>query len=344
MALNEIKVGDKHSGILQIRSVSLRETKSGDPYIFLKAGDITGDIMVKIWSVNQDLSNRLVNNAVGGFIEVSDLLVSEYQGNIEMSSRGGRDVKFITRDEMEENPEFDILDYNIGAPYKQEDMIKRIRKDIDTEITNKDVQILVGGLFDKYYEKFITHPAAISIHHDYEQGLLFHTYNMLQVGKSLSKFYPVINVSLLLGGIILHDLGKVIEYSVDEETGGYSYSKQGNLIGHISLMAAEIQNVGNELGVSEEVIVNLQHLVLSHHGNLEWGSPVVPKTPEAIMLHSIDSLDAKMEQIRSAFIGVDKGENSNRIFGLGNVELYYPNVEENKKANDPLQISFDSFL
>lgn len=344
MALNEIKVGDKFKGILQIRTVSLRETKTGDPYIFLKAGDITGDIMVKIWSVNHDLSASLINNAVGGFVELDGLLVSEYQGNLEMSSRGGKDIKYITKEDMEKNLDFDIQDYTIGAPFTKDTMISKIQKDIEKEITNKDVQKLVSTLLNKNYDKFVTHPAAISIHHDYEEGLLFHTYNMLQVGKSLSSFYPVINKSLLLAGIILHDLGKIIEYSVDEETGGYSYSKQGNLIGHISLMAAEIQLTGDELGICEEVTMNLQHLVLSHHGNLEWGSPVIPKTPEAIMLHHIDSLDSKMEQVRSAFVGVEKGGNTSRIFGLGNVELYRPDVDEDKKINDQVQLNFDSFI
>lgn len=339
MTLDKLKVGQKFSGVVQIRSVSLRETKGGDPYVFIKAGDITGDIMIKVWSVNKELADILVNNAVGGFLELNELLIGEYQGNLELTSRGGRDVKFVSKEEMEQRDDFDIQDYTIGAPFKMTEMLNKIEKDIDNEIVNDDVQRLVKHLWNKYNDKFKTHPAAISIHHDYEEGLLFHTYNMLQVGKSLCKFYPVVNKSLLLAGIILHDMGKIIEYSVDEETGGYDYSTEGSLIGHISLMSAEIQNVGRELGVDEEVILNLMHLVLSHHGNLEWGSPVVPKTPEAIMLHHIDSLDSKMEQVRSAFIGVDKGEHTNRIFGLGNIQLYNPNVIEEDK--ETIQIRFD---
>lgn len=328
MAVENISVGDKYSGYLQIRSVSLRQTRSGDPYMFVKAGDITADLTVKIWSINKELADTLVNNSVGGFLKVENIIAGEYQGMLELTSKGGKGIEFVSKDDMEKNPDFKLSDYCIGAPFRREDMLSEIKKDIKYEITNKEVRKLVQNIFDENYEKFQTQPAAISIHHDYEEGLLYHTYNMLRVAKELSKLYPFINKSLLLAGVILHDMGKLIEYYKDEDTGGYDYSKEGNLVGHISLMSAEIYERGHKLGISDEVILNLQHLVLSHHGNLEWGSPVVPKTAEAILLHYIDNIDAKMEQIRSATNGVEPGNMTNRIFGLGNVQIYVPDLEE----------------
>lgn len=330
MNLDELKIGSKYSGYLQIRNVSLRETRGGDPYLFVKSGNISGDIMVKIWSVNKKLAEILVDGTVGGFLKLDELLVGEYNGNKELVSRGGADVSYLTRSEMNKLDGFDISNYSIGAPFDGEDMLESIRVDIDEKISNREVRKLVKSLFLKNEDMFRTQPAAISIHHDYEEGLLFHTYNMLRVGKSLAEFYPFVNKSLLFAGIILHDMGKVIEYDKDGETGGYFYSVKGNLLGHISMMSAEIASEGQRLGISEEIIVNLQHLVLSHHGNLEWGSPVLPKTPEAVLLHYIDNLDSKMEQVRSELTTMDKGDTSQRVFGLGNVELYYPDVEEDK--------------
>lgn len=330
MNIDELKIGSKYSGYLQIRNVSLRETRAGDPYMFINAGKITGDIMVKIWSINKKLAETLVDGSIGGFLKLENLLIGEYNGNKELVSRGGGDVSYLTRKKMEEIEGFDISDYSIGSPFTVEEMLSEIKEVIDRDITNPEVKELVKTLVNKHKGLFIRQPAAISIHHDYEEGLLFHTYNMLRVAKSLSLYYPFINKSLLFAGIILHDMGKVVEYDKDEESGGYSYSIKGNLLGHISMMSAEIGKVGEELAISEEVITNLQHLVLSHHGKLEWGSPILPKTPEAVLLHYIDNLDSKMEQVRSELITMEKGQTSQRIFGLGNVELYYPDVEEVK--------------
>ncbi len=337
MNIEELKIGSKYSGYLQIRNVSLRETRAGDPYMFINAGKISGDIMVKIWSINKKLAEVLVDGSVGGFLKLENLLVGEYNGNKELVSRGGGDVSYLTRKEMESLEDFDISDYSIGAPFSLEEMLSKIERVIDEDISNPEVKKLVKTLVDKHKDLFVRQPAAISIHHNYEEGLLFHTYNMLRVGRSLVKYYPFVNKSLLLAGIILHDMGKVVEYDKDQESGGYSYSIKGNLLGHISMMSAEIAKVGEELNISEEVITNLQHLVLSHHGKLEWGSPILPKTPEAVLLHYIDNLDSKMEQVRSELITMEKGQTSQRIFGLGNVELYYPDVEEIKEKNSDSQ-------
>ena len=328
MTVDSIVVGKPFTGMLQIKGVNKGETKTGQDYIFLKCGDITGDILVKIWSVEKELMETLLNNSIGNFIKVDGLLGGEYRGNKELTSQGGAGLTYVTRVNMELDPTFDISDYTIGAPFTREDMMNGIIHDMRYEITNLEVKRLVATIFDKYKDVFEVQPAAISMHHDYEEGLLYHTYNMLRVGKSLADLYPHVNKSLLLAGIILHDMGKVVEYKKNTDTGGYDFSIKGNLLGHISIMSSEIEEVGKDLGISEEIVTNLQHIVLSHHGNLEWGSPVLPKTPEAILVHYIDNMDSKMEQVRSAMIGYDKGEMTNRVYGLGNVSMYIPDVEE----------------
>lgn len=325
MFISDIKVGANYSGFLQIDSVSPGETKTGSPYLFVKAKDITGEILVKIWSVEKEMEELLTSEGVGNFLKLENLPVGEYRGNLELTSQGGEGVNFIYRTMMEQDPAFNILDYTIGAPFTKDEMMQSVMETIRYDITDMDTRRLVATIFDKYREDFEVAPAAMYVHHNYEGGLLYHTYNMLNVAKSIIEFYPVVNKSLLLAGVVLHDLGKVIEYKNIRE-GGYEFSLEGELLGHISIMSSEIEQMGRDLEVDEEIILNLQHMVLSHHGKLEWGSPVLPKTPEAIMLHHIDNLDSKMEQIRSAVVGLKRGEKTDRIRTLGNVPIYLPDL------------------
>lgn len=341
--LKNIKIGQKVSGFLQIRNVSLRETKNGDPFIFMKAGNITGDILIKIWQVNQELSDLLVNNSVGNFVKLNELIVGSYNNNLELSSNGGYDIKYLLRDEIEKMKDFNIEDYTIGSPYKKDKMISEIISIINNDIDNDDIKKITKALLEKYYNNFVNYPAAIVMHHNYENGLLYHTYNMLNVGKDLLQHYKFVNKDLVLSGIILHDLGKVIEYKLDDDTGGYSVSKEGHLLGHIAILTSDIAKEGEKLYISDEVIINLQHIVLAHHGKLEWGSPILPKTPEAMMVHFIDNLDSKMEQMRKEIITLDEGEFSEKIYSLGNINMYKTNIsgpDQNKK-NYKEQTLFD---
>ena len=136
---------------------------------------------------------------------------------------------------------------------------------------------------------------------------------MLDLAKSISSLYPTINKDLLYGGIILHDIGKTIELSGPIAT---EYTVQGKLIGHISILQSEIIDAAKKHNITGEVVTLLQHMVLSHHGKLEYGSPVLPVILEAEVMYQIDNMDSKIVMINKALKDVEIGGNSARIMGL----------------------------
>lgn len=159
-----------------------------------------------------------------------------------------------------------------------------------------------------------------------EAGLAYHTATMVRLADSIGDIYPQLNKSLLFAGIMLHDLAKVIELTGPENT---EYTVRGNLIGHIALIDEEITKVLQDLKIDdqkEEVIV-LRHVILSHHGLLEYGSPVRPKIMEAEIIHMIDNLDAEMMMMTTALGLIGPGEMTNKIFAMENRSFYKPNLD-----------------
>lgn len=164
-------------------------------------------------------------------------------------------------------------------------------------------------------------PAATRNHHEFMSGLAYHVVSMLHLAKSIANLYPSLNTDLLYAGIILHDLGKVRELSGPIDT---EYTIEGKLIGHISIIASEIHQAANELGIEGEEVMLLEHIVLSHHGKGEWGSPKPPLLREAEIIHYIDNLDAKMNMMDRALQKVEPGQFSERIMPLENRTFYRP--------------------
>lgn len=185
-------------------------------------------------------------------------------------------------------------------------------------IKNDDCKAILDAVFKKYYSKFIDYPAAVRNHHEFYHGLLHHSVMMCKVAEQLSKLYDC-DYDLLISGCLLHDIGKVIEFS------GYvapSYTNEGNLLGHISIGMSIIKEISDELKITSEVPLLLEHMILSHHGKLEYGSPVVPLTREALLLSMIDDLDAKMMVLDKAFSDIEEGSYTERIFALDNASYY----------------------
>jgi len=182
---------------------------------------------------------------------------------------------------------------------------------------------IVRHLMTKYKQEFFEFPAAKRNHHAFAGGLAYHTITMLRLGKAIVKEYPELNASLLYAGIILHDLGKVIELS---GAMGTEYTLVGNLVGHLVLVDEEITKACVALKIDEaaEDVVVLRHMVLAHHGLLEYGSPVRPRIMEAEILHQIDNLDASMQMMLTSIRQKQPGEYTDRIFGMDNRSFYIP--------------------
>lgn len=204
--------------------------------------------------------------------------------------------------------------------------LTEIKKGIEgylKQIDNKILLKVTKYLYQKYEANYYIHPAATKFHHAYVGGLAYHTLTMLKIIESFLNIYPYLNKNLLYAATILHDIAKIDEItSVDGE-----YTPQGLLLGHLVIGATEIQTAAVSLGIenSEEVML-LKHLMISHHGQLQFGSPKKPQTGEALLLWYVDTIDSKFTELGSALSNIKPGEFTNNINVLDKMRFYKPKL------------------
>lgn len=305
-------VGEQIDLFLLVKSSVRGIASNGKPFLTLILQDRSGDIEAKLW----DISDEDVKTYQGETIVRVAGEVHNYRGRMQLKIRQIRPVG--PHDGVQ------VADLLETAPISKDEISSKVTQYI-FQMKNPNIQRITRHLLRKYYEGFLEYPAATKNHHEFVSGLGFHVVSMLDLAKYIADLYPSLDRDLLYSGIILHDLGKVIELSGPVSA---SYTVEGNLIGHISIMVNEIGKAADELGIHGEEVVILQHLVLSHHGKLEWGSPKQPMIKEAEILHLIDNLDAKMNMLDRALKRVKPGEFSERIFPLDNRSFYKPTFHD----------------
>lgn len=272
--------GDQVEGYYAVREAALHMTASGKPYIRLTLSDATGNITGNMW----DGDNELFKTFKSGDIIKIRAIVETY--------RGAPQIKVLKLRATTE----DEVDYSDFIPTTPADIneLKTELKSIIDSITDADYRAIIESFFNdaEIYEKFCRAPAAKGNHHAYLGGLLEHTVALCRYAVAFSASSPAkIDQSLLIAGTLLHDIGKIDELSVGAVI---EYTDRGKLLGHLiigSMMVEE--NAGILPDFPEEKKLLLQHMILSHHGKFEYGSPVLPAIPEALALHHIDNLDAK---------------------------------------------------
>ena len=228
-------------------------------------------------------------------------------------------VKILSARKVE-SEDVDITKFMKAPPVPKEELIRRFNAHVES-IKNEDCRKILDYLIKRLSPKLFDYPAAVSVHHDYSSGLLMHTVSMADHGVYFADYYGDIDKDILLTGILLHDMGKTIEF---EGPIIYKYSVEGKLLGHISLMVSEIRRAAEGLKITSEVPLLLEHMVLSHHGSIEFGSPILPMTKEALLLSLIDNLDSKMVIVSKAIEGVKPGEFSQRVYPLDGRMIYKP--------------------
>ncbi len=309
--LMDYKVGEPVDIFLFIKQSTKSVTQQGSPFMSLVLQDKSGDLEAKLWDTGEE-QERLFGAAeivrVGGEVH-------EYRGKNQLRIKSIRPAK--------EEEGISMSDLVPSAEKSKEALMDELMQ-FFFEMENPQIQRITRHLIKKHQEAFMTYPAATRNHHDYVSGLLDHVVSMLNLSKAVADLYPTLNKDLLYSGVILHDIGKVIELSGPVAA---HYTVEGNLLGHISIMVTEISKAADELEVSGEEVMLLQHMVLSHHGKEEWGSPKRPMLPEAEMLHYIDNIDAKMNMLNRAMSKTEPGTFSERIFPLENRSFYKPTFE-----------------
>lgn len=306
--VEKLNPGDSVENFFLIHRATQGVTAQGKDYMTLFLQDKSGDIEAKLWTVSKEDMQILKPETI---VWVKGDVIN-YRGRKQMKVNQFRLV----------NPEdgFKTQDFVDGAPLSPDEIQENISHYI-LDIENANLQRITRHLLKKYQDKFFTYPAASSHHHNFASGLSYHVLTMLEIAKSLCNIYPLLNRSLLYSSIILHDLGKVRELSGPVAT---TYTVEGNLLGHISIASDEVAEAAKELGIDGEEVMLLRHMILAHHGKMEFGSPKLPHLKEAEILFFIDNIDAKMNMFEKAFKKTDKGQFTERIFGMENRQFYNP--------------------
>ena len=187
---------------------------------------------------------------------------------------------------------------------------------------DSELKALVTELLNEYKEKLLYWPAAFRLHHAIRGGLLYHTLSILRMAQGVADIYPFIDRDLLFAGVILHDIAKTEEFDVAQTGIASGYSTDGNLVGHLVRGAMAVDRCGKKLGISENTLMLVEHMIISHHGEPEFGAAVRPMFLEAEILSSLDTLDAKIYEIEQACRAVEPGEFTPRQWALDNRKLY----------------------
>jgi 3'-5' exoribonuclease len=316
--LLEVAPGESFEGFCLIKGVKSDKTKKGDPYLDITVGKKHKVVECKLW--NNGFGGRTVEQMLTIFTNgaVLHLIgnVSEYNGRLQMT---------INEFHIANKDEVNLSDYIESAPESIESMEKEIRGFVE-EIKIPILYQITSELFEENKKYFMTHVAAVKMHHNFRSGLAFHTLSLLRICKSICDQYgELVNRSKMYAALTLHDMGKIVEMSRDYTAPEYTVF--GRFLGHIQIVNQMIDRklvaIRNERNVSLDevtVVYELMNIISSHHGPLSngWGSTAEPITLEAHLCHMIDNIDAKINMITKATVDMQEGE-VQKVWGLGNI-------------------------
>jgi len=274
------------TGVFLVQAKDIRQKKTGEPYLSLLLGDRTGEIDAKMWDNVADVLETFERD---DFVRVKGLM-QVYQNRPQFT---------IHKMVRVEDREVDFADYFPCSERSPEEMFAELRGVI-SGIGNPHLRALLEAFMDdeQMAAAYRTAPAAKSVHHAFLGGLIEHVLSLCKLARMAADHYRDVDLDLLLTGVILHDIGKVRELTYDRSFG---YSSEGQLLGHIVIGLRMIdEKLARLPEFPRDTRTLLEHMIISHHGELEFGSPRVPLFPEALLLHHLDNLDSKMECMRSA--------------------------------------------
>ena len=317
--LSDLVAGHDVVLLATLKEGVIKVDKNGKPFLFGTIEGHSAQVPIRAWDYSGPVGTKVV--PVGSIIKLQGT-VSEYRDEVQINID---QVRIATDDDL------------ASGAYRMEDMAP-VAPDPYQDAYN-DLMALVSTIEDDEYRTLCTHiltkkkkdfekcPAAKSVHHAFIGGLAMHSLCIAQMADAIADQYPLLNRSLLLTGAALHDIGKLAEFERSNSGVVVDYTKLGNLVGHLVMGYDMITTVGRKMKMSEEKLILLQHLILSHHGTHD-GSCRVPQTPEAYVLADLDNLDARLEMFRHHFDveSVEPGEFVRAPFGMEAPRLYRPNL------------------
>ena len=296
-------------GYCLVKSVDVKTSSKGDTYLDFTLGDSTGEINGKLW--------RYVPSEHGEY-KANDLV--KIRGTI--SQYNGADQLRIERIRPTiESDNVHIEDFVRTSGYSSEQMYSELMN-IANGFTDNNLKTIVTAMLADNRENLLFWPAAFKLHHALRGGLLMHTLSIVRLCEGVCGVYPFVDRELLLAGAILHDISKIDEFDVNEAGVADGYTIDGNILGHIAMGATKIDKCAERLGIDRRTSVLLQHMILSHHGEPDFGAAVRPMFIEAEILSELDLMDARIYEMREAVQGADANDFSARVWALDNRKLF----------------------
>lgn len=293
--VGDIRDNDKVESVFMVRGKNSAVAKNGKLYLSLKLGDKTGEIDARVWEKAEHFSTLFEK---GDFVRVQSR-ASRYQNNLQLVVF---DLARVSQEEVFVDDFLPKTEKNIEKMFSE-------LVEISKAVKNRYLRELLNLFFEEeeFTRRFKVAPAAKGLHHVYIGGLLEHSLSVGKLILDVVERYERINRDLLVTGGILHDIGKIYELSYD---GSFDYTDDGRLLGHITIGVEMIwKKIACIPGFPETLASLLKHLILSHHGHYEFGSPKRPKTVEALILYYVDDMDAKVRGVQE-FIEKEKNNNS----------------------------------
>ena len=310
--VNTLQVDEELVDFFMVKSIDIKTGSNGKEYLDVTLGDKTGEINGKKWDVAPEEKFGLNSIEVGGIAKVK-ALVTEWNNVKQLK------VMRIRKGQKEDN--LDMGDYVKTAPEAAPDMYAFIRAKAET-ITDEGLRAMALKFLTDEKERLMYYPAAMRNHHAEMSGLLWHIKRMLDLGERAAMVYDILDRDWIICGVILHDMEKLNEIESNEYGISPGYSVEGQLLGHIVQGVKTIDRYAQEVGLPKEKALMLEHMIVSHHMEPEFGSPKKPMFPEAELLHYLDMVDAKMFDYEEALTGIKPGEFSEKVRTLDGRRLY----------------------
>ncbi len=309
MRLEEIDRNGTLQGYVLVKACDKKSAKNGSTYLDLIISDGESDVVAKIWDYKGAAEEQ---PAVGTLILV--------RGSLSLYNNQPQ-FKIDRYRALNEKDVVDIRDFVPAAPDKGTEMFKEIEK-ITEGFSDEELKKLTNAVLAEFKERILVLPAAFKLHHAVISGLLMHTLTLCRLAQAVAVIYPSIDIDLLLTGAILHDIAKSEEFSLAPTGLVDGYTARGTLIGHLVSGAMIVSETGKKLGISEDTLMLVEHMLISHHGNPEYGAAVRPLFLEAEVLSAIDTFDANIFEIADALRSVEVGGFTNRMWALEDRKFY----------------------
>jgi 3'-5' exoribonuclease len=298
--------GRAFSSVLLLRKLTPKTASNGNPFLGVEFGDRYGSFSCTLFSDHPQF--ELIKGLTDGAIVRIDAKCDYYQGRL--SPKVGK-IALLTDEELSAPG---MLENLVEIPPEDPQALWAEFNGYIDSIQHPEIRATVRSVFDEIGDAFRQSPAAVAMHHAYRHGLLEHTTHMARAAKALFPVYPEVDADLAMAGILLHDTGKTIEY---EGTLVTRRSRRGVLQGHVVLGYQLVRKAGLKAKLDAERLERLEHIILSHQGEPEWGAAVYAATPEAVFVSMVDNLDARMGMVQRALRqGGESDEFSERLPGL----------------------------